>query len=139
MKNKGRLATGVFIAMLGAALIFNTMSTIGAQPDVKVVNISAKDALDMIAGEKDVLILDVRTAQEFDGPLGHLDGASLIPVTVLEKNIDKLEPYKHTKILLVCRTGIRSTTAASILSKRGFDNLYNLSGGMLAVRKIAPL
>ncbi len=115
------------------------MSTIDAQPDVKVVNISAKDALDMIAGEKDVLILDVRTSEEFDGPLGHLDGASLIPVTVLEKNIDKLEPYKHTKILLVCLTGIRSTTAAGILSKRGFDQLYNLSGGMLAVRKIAPL
>ncbi len=125
--------------MLGMGLIYNTISTIGAQPDINVVTLSAKDALDFIASEEDVLILDVRTSQEFDGPLGHLEGAALMPVTILEKNIDKLEPYRHSKILLVCRTGLRSTTAAAILSKRGFDHLYNLSGGMEAVRKIAPL
>lgn len=77
--------------------------------------------------------VDVREPDEFDGPLGHLPGAELVPLSTVEAASSAWPREKP--LLLICRSGSRSAKAAQLLASRGFSVLYNLAGGMLAVRE----
>ncbi|MFQ6612441.1 MAG: rhodanese-like domain-containing protein [Fidelibacterota bacterium] len=77
-----------------------------------------------------VLIVDVRTPQEFTGPLGHIDGAVLIPLQELKQRLPELEQYRQEEIIVVCRSGRRSGKAAILMEKKGFKAL-SMDGGML--------
>ncbi|MDH4189763.1 MAG: MBL fold metallo-hydrolase [Betaproteobacteria bacterium] len=77
-------------------------------------------------------IVDVRNAEEFDGPLGHIAGARLISLGDLERRAHELA--KDRPVVTVCRSGARSAQAAAILRKAGFARVANLAGGMLRWR-----
>jgi len=77
-------------------------------------------------------ILDVREADEFDGPLGHIPGARLIPLGEIAERTGELDSGKP--IVAVCRAGGRSAQATTILRRAGFDRVANLAGGMLRWR-----
>ncbi|MBJ6764098.1 rhodanese-like domain-containing protein [Myxococcaceae bacterium JPH2] len=77
--------------------------------------------------------IDVREPDEFVGPLGHLPGAELVPLGTLESSAASWR--RDAPLLLICRSGKRSVIAARLLSAQGFISLYNLAGGMLAVRE----
>ena len=81
---------------------------------------------------REVRIVDVREPAEFNGPLGHVPGAELIPLGSLKEKISHLE--KTAPMVLVCRSGARSAQATVLLGKAGFDKVANLSGGMLRWR-----
>src|SRR5712692_1624964 len=81
---------------------------------------------------REVQILDVREPYEFNGSLGHVPGAVLIPLGVLSKKTGEVE--KEKPIVTVCRSGARSAQATVVLGKAGFDKVANLSGGMLRWR-----
>jgi sulfur dioxygenase len=81
---------------------------------------------------REVQIVDVREPDEFNGPLGHVPGATLIPLGKLTANIEKLSKTKP--VVTVCRSGARSAQATVLLGKAGFDKVANLSGGMLRWR-----
>jgi sulfur dioxygenase len=78
--------------------------------------------------------IDLREPEEFAGPLGHLPGAELVPMRTLE-SAAKDWP-KEGPLLLICRSGSRSTQAARLLAQKGFSRLYNLDGGMLGFRSL---
>jgi len=80
-----------------------------------------------------VQILDVREPDEFTGPLGHIDGARLIPLGTLAARAGELS--KDIPIVAVCRVGGRSAQAINILRQAGFDKLANLPGGMTRWRQ----
>ena len=82
---------------------------------------------------ENVFLLDVRTEQEFEGNLGHIEGAVLIPISQLSKRMDELEKHKNKEIIAICRSGNRSGMATSMLRKEGF-NAINMAGGMIAYR-----
>ncbi|MCH7732604.1 MAG: rhodanese-like domain-containing protein [Candidatus Marinimicrobia bacterium] len=94
-------------------------------------NISVEELKSRLDNKKDLVLLDVRTPEEFDGPLGHLEGAILIPVQELEFRIDELDDYQEREIIVYCRSGNRSRTASELLSAYGFQ-VTNLEGGMKA-------
>ena len=77
-------------------------------------------------------ILDVREPDEFDGPLGRIPGAQLIPLGSLAERTGELSPDRP--IVAVCRAGGRSAQATNILRKAGFLDVANLAGGMLRWR-----
>ncbi|NNC21854.1 rhodanese-like domain-containing protein [Corallococcus exiguus] len=77
--------------------------------------------------------IDVREPDEFTGPLSHLPGAELVPLGTLEAAAASWP--REQPLLLICRSGGRSAKAAQALAQRGFKHLYNLAGGMLAVRE----
>jgi glyoxylase-like metal-dependent hydrolase (beta-lactamase superfamily II)/rhodanese-related sulfurtransferase len=81
---------------------------------------------------REVQIVDVREPDEFDGPLGHIPGARLIPLGRLADDAKGLA--KDKPIVAVCRAGGRSAQATVILKKQGFDHIANLAGGMLRWR-----
>ena len=80
--------------------------------------------------------IDVREPDEYTGPLGHLPGAELVPLATVEAASTSWP--REAPLLLICRSGGRSAKAAQLLAQRGFRHLYNLAGGMLAVREAPP-
>ena len=79
-----------------------------------------------------VHILDVREVDEFEGPLGHIAGAQLIPLGTLAA---RMKEIAHDKpIVTVCRAGGRSAQAAVLLRRAGITEVANLGGGMLRWR-----
>lgn len=76
------------------------------------------------------IILDVRTPQEYVGPLGHVEGSILIPLQELEMRLEELNQYKSEEIIVICRSGNRSGKATALLRNKGF-NALNMLGGML--------
>jgi rhodanese-related sulfurtransferase len=89
-------------------------------------------ALQLI-NHKDALILDVREQKEYDD--GHVLNAKLIPLGKLHDRIGELEKFRERPIVVICRSGNRSSHATAQLSKQGFAQAYNLVGGVMAWQK----
>jgi rhodanese-related sulfurtransferase len=82
----------------------------------------------MIESNPNLVILDVRTQAEYDS--GHIQNATLIPVTELANRLGELDTEKE--ILVYCKAGGRSATASQILVDNGFSKVYNMLGGITA-------
>lgn len=82
----------------------------------------------MLFNHQDALILDVRENSEFAD--GHIAKAKHVPVGQLKTRLSELEKFKDKPIVAVCRSGNRSGHACGVLRKAGFENVYNLAGGM---------
>ncbi|MGI9596160.1 MAG: rhodanese-like domain-containing protein [Acidimicrobiales bacterium] len=74
-------------------------------------------------------LIDVREPDEVAG--GTLPGAVNIPLGDLPARVDELD--RDRPVVLLCRSGGRSTQAAEYLTGLGFGDVVNLAGGMLAV------
>ncbi|MBW1825106.1 MAG: hypothetical protein JRI87_11195 [Deltaproteobacteria bacterium] len=73
-------------------------------------------------------LLDVRQDWEYEEL--HLPGATLIPLPELPDRLDEVAPDKPT--LVYCAVGGRSSAAANLMSGRGFRDVYNITGGIMA-------
>lgn len=100
-----------------------------------IPTITAAALRDTLMANRQALVLDVRTAAEFTGPLGHIDGARLIPVQVLDQRLAELDSLKGQPIYVICRSGNRSKTATRILREHQFEAV-NISGGMRAWNRL---
>ncbi len=81
----------------------------------------------------DAKIVDVRSEAEWKS--GHIEGAVHLPITELATGL-KLNLAKTTPIAVICGAGTRSTIAASLLKKQGFEHVMNLVGGMNKWKKL---
>lgn len=89
-------------------------------------SISMSEAEDMMKNEKDYIILDVRTAEEYKE--GHIpDAINVANETIGEDEIAEL-PDKDQLIMVYCRSGRRSKLAASKLVKLGYTNIVEIGG-----------
>jgi rhodanese-related sulfurtransferase len=75
-------------------------------------------------------VVDVREPGEFVGELGHIPGAELVPLGSLARAAHGWD--RNDEILVVCRSGGRSASAAATLTRLGFSRVGDLRGGMLA-------
>lgn len=89
-------------------------------------NIESEEAKDRLDSEKGIILLDVRTKEEYDS--GHIKDSMLIPVDVLKDEAESKLKDKEAPIFVYCRSGNRSVTAAKILVDLGYKNVYNLGG-----------
>ena len=93
-----------------------------------IKEITVLDLKKMQDDGQDFQLVDVREQNEFD--FANL-GGELIPLGTVLDNADKIE--KDKTVVVHCRSGKRSATAIQQLqNKFGFENLYNLQGGILA-------
>ena len=90
--------------------------------------VDVKQAAEMQNGETGALIIDVREPNEFAQL--RAPGAVLVPLGQLNSRVDDLP--RDRELLMVCRTGGRSQNATKFLQAHGFDNVTNVSGGMVA-------
>ena len=84
---------------------------------------------------QDLHVLDVRSAAEFDGELGHLEGAQLIPLDELRARVAEVPTERP--VVVVCQTGKRSGMGTLILEKAGLTRVANVAGGMVSWRELA--
>ena len=82
-----------------------------------------------LAGEGAPIVVDVRGPDEFDGPLGHIEGACNIPLGELPAHINMLGA-EGRPLVMVCLTDKRSSQAAADLAGAGLRNIAVLRGGM---------
>ena len=84
---------------------------------------------------KDTLVLDVRTAEDFIGEQGHIESAVNIAVEELQDRMNELTDYIERPIAIVCRTDKRSAKAALLLAEEGFHDVHVVRGGMTKWRE----
>ncbi len=78
----------------------------------------------------DALMLDVREEKEWT--TGHIPRSKHIPLSQLKERAGELEKYKDRPIVINCHSGSRSAHGCRTLKKLGFQQLYNLAGGISA-------
>jgi uncharacterized membrane protein YdjX (TVP38/TMEM64 family)/rhodanese-related sulfurtransferase len=84
-----------------------------------------------LAGGEVVTVIDVRSPEEFVGPLGHIPSACNMPIAGFAGRLGELAGREQAPLVLVCRTERRSATAARILREAGFVQAAVLRGGMV--------
>jgi hydroxyacylglutathione hydrolase len=89
--------------------------------------VSAHTLMDFIDFGERLTVVDVRSDSEYAG--GHIKGAKHIYLGDVPKKLKEL-PHKEDTIFCICGGGSRSSLAASILLKNGYENVYNVFGGM---------
>jgi len=89
--------------------------------------VTVEELKKMIDAKEDFQLIDVREPAEFAA--ANLKG-ELIPLSSVPQNVDKISKTK--KVIVHCRSGKRSANAITFLeNNHGYDNLYNLKGGIL--------
>lgn len=116
-------------------LVLATMSVYGCPKSEKQSASSPREvdyvqAVKMLSSQNPPVVIDVRTPEEFNGELGHIPDARLIPMETTSDSMKVYEQFKDRDILLVCRSGRRSKIVGDELIKAGFKKVYNLTGGM---------
>lgn len=92
---------------------------------IQYVKISPKDAKEIMDNGESI-VLDVRTIDEYDQ--GHIEGAVLLPVDEISSKAEEVLKDKKAKILVYCRSGNRSATAAKALINMGYENVLDFGG-----------
>ncbi|MCH9697175.1 MAG: rhodanese-like domain-containing protein [Gammaproteobacteria bacterium] len=95
----------------------------------KYKRISTAGAINLINNDEPV-ILDVR--ETFEHAKGHIQDSINIPAPKLDKQIQELEKYKSSPLIVVCQTGTRSASSCKKLHKLGFSKINHLAGGIQA-------
>lgn len=92
--------------------------------------ISADETKELISNkpQDELEIIDVRQPAEYER--GHITGAKLIPLSTLADNIEKLDTSKT--IVAYCQRGVRSRSAAALLKRMGFEDIFTMTGGIEA-------
>ena len=115
------------LLILGLLLLLTACSSpTKNNQEMVFLNITAEEARKLMDSEKDRIILDVRSREEFDQ--GHIPGAILIPNTEIEAKAADLLPDKDQLILVYCRSGRRSKLAAQSLADLGYTNIREFGG-----------
>ena len=92
-----------------------------------ITQITASELKAKIDNKESILIIDVRTRQEYKSD-GHIAKSKLIPLSELQSRSRNLR--KNKPIVCVCRSGNRSRSACKQLLNQGFTEVINLRGGM---------
>jgi phage shock protein E len=90
-------------------------------------NLSSVQAQALLAKDKKVLLLDVRTPEEYRQ--AHLRGALLIPLNELAQRAREIP--RDRPLLVYCSVGARSVSAAGLLAARGYRDIYQMSDGLV--------
>ena len=90
----------------------------------------------MIEEDPDVVLLDVRN--RFESDAGKFEGAVVCEIENfrdLPAYVEKLEPLKEKKVLMYCTGGIRCEKASALLRSRGFNDVFQLHGGIVTYQE----
>jgi len=117
--------------MIGIALLAivgflpSLINKFRAKPMISVEEVKQK----LDAGD-DVLLLDVRSANDYVGEQGHVNGSFLMPLEELANNLEIIEKFQEKTVMIICRTDKRSAKAAAVLIKNGFSDVHVVKQGM---------
>jgi len=102
------------------------------EPTAGVDQVSPSDLYTRLQAGADIQVIDVRGDDEWAA--GHIAGATHIMGGHLPASLDRVHNGDR-QVVVVCRSGYRSTVAASVLERAGFARVANVAGGMNAWRQ----
>ncbi len=105
----------------GTAPTTNTGTTMNPVPEISVQELQRR-----LQAKEPVTLIDVREPAEYE--IARIDGATLIPLGELPKRLREIDRTKE--IVLHCHSGMRSAHAVQLLQQAGFENAFNLAGGI---------
>lgn len=103
-----------------------------------VKTITPRELASELSGGRPPILLDVRQPEELAGELGALPGARNIPLGELSRRLGELAGLEDRRIVTICKSGGRSSTAAAILAVAGFTDVRSLEGGMRGWNAAGP-
>ena len=112
------------------------LHSLKSRPDLTVTTerLSAPFAAELLSSPQPPLAIDVRAPRERDQK--YIAGSLGIPLNHLTENLEKLP--KDRPLLVYCAGGYRSSIAASLLQRRGFDRVSEIAGGIVGVGSRKP-
>jgi len=116
------------LMVVAAVLVASAAYVLMARDDAPYGDVSVEQAWSLIQDRPNLVILDVRTAAEYEE--GHIPGAVNIPVQEIEERLGELDP--SSEYLVYCRTGNRSSVAVQVMKAAGLDRVYHMSEGITA-------
>ena len=123
------LIGGIVLAII-ATLGINNIGTKKvsqiAESKIEYKKILQEEAKNRLDSEKDIILLDVRTLEEYKEK--HIPNSMLIPLDVIENEITSKIADKESKIFIYCRSGNRSKTAVLKIISMGYKNVYDIGG-----------
>ena len=120
----------LFIVFLGSQMVPAAQSQFpGLEKQAHLFKtVTPEEAKSLIDSRKDLLLIDVRGQDELSQ--GFIEGSTLMPLWDIIKGSRR--PPKSKPILLICAVGGRSLALGKLMSKNGWDEVYNLKGGISA-------
>ncbi len=112
------LALAVIVGLLIYNLIVGGKGSVGPLAATEMVN------------HREAVVIDVRPAADF--AQGHIINALNIPMNGFKNQMATLTKHKGKPIIVNCRSGAQSSVACGHLRKAGFEEVYNLQGGIMA-------
>lgn len=119
------MLVALFVAS-GVMLVWPELSTLIGVGGAQIGTLEAT----RLMNQGSILVLDVREQKEFAA--GHLPKARHIPVRELSKRLDEIAKFKSKPVIVTCASGARAGAACRFLKKAGFENVYQLKGGLAA-------
>lgn len=98
----------------------------------QVPQIDAAEVKKVVDAKGDVVLLDVRTPQEF--AKGNIAGSINLPVDEVDRRVEALLPDKNKSIYVYCLSGSRSVHAVAAMVKLGYTQVYDMKSGLLSWR-----
>ena len=116
-----------------AILLIVSCKTIGiSRNESGFSEVSATVANEMIIDTNQVVVLDIRPADSYRGPQGHIAGALSAPFETIERQLPELLPYQNQTVLVYGETSTDGALAAKLLTVAGFRNVVHVVGGLRA-------
>ena len=123
----------IIVMLVALCLVTTACSQTKAPPTesetsqaISYTNISPEAAKARLDSEKGIILLDVRTLEEYTAQ--HIPNSILIPVDVIEAEAPLKLTDKNAVIFVYCRSGNRSVAASEALVKMGYTKVFNLGG-----------
>jgi rhodanese-related sulfurtransferase len=117
----------VAMVFLAACRTVGISTTVGGYAEV-----SPTVASEMITDTNQVVVIDVRPADAYRGPDGHIAGALSAPFDTIERQLPELLPYQNQTVLVYGQTSTDGALASKLLTVAGFRNVVHIDGGLQA-------
>jgi rhodanese-related sulfurtransferase len=122
------------IATLMVVIFFSIMASVIGQDSKGYERISVEMLMEDIESSEDLILLDVRTANEYEA--GHISGAINIDFFLFDFP-ERAKTYLTNKpVYVYCRSGKRSRKASVIMQQLGFSDIKDIEGGIKAYQKL---
>lgn len=112
--------------IIATVALTGLLQSCGNVVEKETKEISPKEALEL--AKKDVLFVDVRSKEEVKALAYDVKNSINIPLDELAQNLSKLP--KNKQLVLVCKSGVRSSEAYDLLKKKGYTDIAAMTGGI---------
>lgn len=116
----------LLILLCGGCSLFHRRR--GPRPLYK--KLSPPVAYEMMRDSPQMLVIDLRPPQQFDGPTGHVREAKNVPVSRLPYRLLEVLPFREDTVFIYCDTDECTEQGAKILRESGFESIVGMAGGI---------